>query len=215
MNVVDLTLPLAPRASAVEGDPPVMLTRVVSHDQAGYQVTAICLGSHSGTHMDAPRHFFPEGATLDSYPADRLVRPGWVVDVRPAGATPGSVVEAAAGSTGGGAAPRIEAGLLAERLKDAHLEPGDFLLLWTGGALLADDAAPLLLHSGAGLVGTDAPSLDDPPYPAHHLVLGAGLLFAENLTNLDKLGPGRVMCAFLPLSLPEADGAPMRAVAWR
>ena len=102
-----------------------------------------------------------------------------------------------------------------KRLKDARLEPGDFLLLWTGGALLADDAAPLLLDSGAGLVGTDAPSLDEPPYPAHHLLLGAGLLFAENLTNLDALGPGRVMCAFLPLSLPEADGAPMRAVAWR
>ena len=210
MNVVDLTRPLSPRASVVEGDPPVTITRVLSHDQAGYQVTAICLGSHSGTHMDAPRHFFPKGATLDSYPADRLVRPGWVVDVRPPASPPGSTP----GSTGE-AATRIEAGLLAARLKDAHLEPGDFLLLWTDGALLADDAAPLLLHSGAGLVGTDAPSLDDPPYPAHHLLLGAGLLFAENLTNLDKLGPGRVMCAFLPLSIPEADGAPMRAVAWR
>jgi arylformamidase len=206
VNVVDLTLPLSPRASVVEGDPAVTVTRVLSHDQAGYQVTAICVGSHSGTHMDAPRHFFPEGATLDSYPANRLVRPGWVVDVRPPGWTRAST---------GGAPARIKAALLAERLKDVHLEPGDFLLLWTGGALLADDAAPLLLDSGAGLVGTDAPSLDEPPYPAHHLLLGAGLLFAENLTNLDKLGPGPVMCAFLPLSLPEADGAPMRAVAWR
>jgi kynurenine formamidase len=200
MIVVDLTLPLGPDTPVVEGDPPVTLARVRSHDPDGYQVTAVCLGSHSGTHLDAPRHFFPEGATLDSYPADRLVRPGWVVDVRPPGGTP---------------AARIEADVLAERLEGCDLQPGDFLLLCTGGALLADDAVPLLLESEAGLVGTDAPSLDDHPYPAHVLLLGAGLLLAENLTNLDKLGSGRVMCAFLPLALPAADGAPVRAVAWR
>jgi arylformamidase len=206
MIVVDLTLPLGPDTPAFEGDPPVTLARVRSHDPDGYQVTAVCLGSHSGTHLDAPRHFFPDGATLDSYPADRLVRPGWVVDVRPPGGTPASI---------GGVAPRIGAGLLAERLRGVALESGDFLLLWTGGALLADDAVPLLLESSAGLVGTDSPSLDDHPYPAHVLLLGAGVLLAENLASLDKLGPGRVMCAFLPLALPEADGAPMRAVAWR
>jgi arylformamidase len=198
--VVDLTLPLGPGTPVFEGDPPVTLERVRSHNPDGYQVTAVCLGSHSGTHLDAPRHFFPDGATLDSYPVDRFVRPGWVVDVRQPGGTP---------------AARIEAALLTKHLKRADLEPGDFLLLWTGGALLAGDAVPLLLESGAGLVGTDAPSLDNHPYPAHVLLLGAGLLLAENLANLDKLGPGRVMCAFLPLAMVEADGAPVRAVAWR
>lgn len=200
MRVFDLTLLLNPETPVAEGDPPITFTRVRTHDADRYQVTAVCLGTHSGTHLDAPRHFFPEGATLDGYPADRLVRPGWVVDVRP---------------PAGAAARRVEAGLLEERLRDTRLEPGDFLLLWTGGALLAGDAARLLLASGAGLVGTDAPSLDDDPYPAHGLLLGAGVLLAENLANLDKVGRGPVMCAFLPLALPDADGAPMRAVAWR
>ena len=81
--------------------------------------------------------------------------------------------------------------------------------------MLADDAFSLLLHSGASLVGTDAYSLDDYPYPAHPLLLGHGILIAENLANLDKLGPGPVTCAFLPLLVAGADGAPMRAVAWR
>jgi kynurenine formamidase len=81
--------------------------------------------------------------------------------------------------------------------------------------LLTDDAVQTLPATGAGLVGTDAASLDEAPYPAHHLLLGAGVLLAENLTNLDRLGPGPVTCAFLPLPLVEADGAPMRAVAWR
>ena len=208
MNVVDLTLPLSAATPVLEGDPPLTVARVRSHGADGYQVTAVSLGSHSGTHLDAPRHFFPEGATLDSFPADRLVRTGWVVDVRPRG-------EALARALGDTTGPPIEAGFLAERLAGVGLEPGDFLLLWTGGALLTADAARLLLETGAGLVGTDAPSLDADPYPAHVLLLGAGMLLAENLANLDKLGPGRIMCAFLPLALADADGAPVRAVAWR
>jgi kynurenine formamidase len=275
MDVYDLTHPLTPQTPVHEGDAPVSLTRIRLHDPDGYQVTRISLGSHSGTHLDAPRHFFPNGATLDTFHADRFVRRGWVVDVRPpevvapghtagpqpsiespqppvlpplptlsapqivftpgpaaaASQNPVSLVSAeealAAGSPPMGTAhpdnvprapapvPRVGPDLLADRLRDVEIEPGDFLLLWTGGALLADDALPLLVETGAGLVGTDAFSLDDAPYPAHTLLLARGVLLAENLANLDRIGPGPVMCAFLPLLWPESDGAPMRAVAWR
>jgi arylformamidase len=216
MHVIDLTLPLSAATLIVDGDPPVTIARVRTHEADSHQVTAVSLGSHSGTHLDAPRHFFPEGATLDSYPVERLVRPGWVVDVRPRIAAPSATPYATPAEAAAPAPPaRIDARLLAQRLEEVDLEPGDFLLLWTAGALLAEDAVRLLLQTGAGLVGTDAASLDEHPYPAHVLLLGAGVLLAENLANLDTLGPGRVMCAFLPLALVEADGAPMRAVAWR
>lgn len=258
MIVIDLTHPLTPGAPVFEGDPEVTLTRVRTHAADGYQVTAIGLGSHSGTHLDAPRHFFADGATLDSYPADRLVRPGWVVDARPqetpephevsniyASISPGpadlppaevlpligaavALAEAAPPFSGSVPPylpssgeqrvydlPHIDGALLAERLREVRLEPGDFLLLWTDGALVTGDAAPLLLATGAGLIGTDSPSLDDVPFPVHRALLGAGVLLAENLANLHRLGTGRVMCAFLPLAIPDADGAPLRAVAWR
>ncbi len=209
MQVVDLTHPLTPGPPIFAGDPAVALELARTHEADGYQVTAISLGSHSGTHLDAPRHFFADGATLDSYPADRLVRPGWVVDVRPhESPTP-------AGEQPVYELPGIGAELLAQRLAGVRLEPGGFLLLWTGGALLSGDTASLLLATGAGLVGTDAPGLDDEPYPLHLALLGEGVLLAENLASLDKLDPGPVMCAFLPLAIPHADGAPVRAVAWR
>ena len=51
-----------------------------SHEVQGFQVSEIRLGTHTGTHIDAPRHFFPEGSTLDAYPLHRLVGPGLVVD---------------------------------------------------------------------------------------------------------------------------------------
>jgi kynurenine formamidase len=88
-------------------------------------------------------------------------------------------------------------------------------LLWTEGASLTPEGAELLIAAGAGLVGTDAPSLDAEPHPVHRLLLKQDVLIAENLRGLARLGPGPVTCAFLPLPVVGTDGAPMRAVAWR
>ena len=54
---------------------------------------------------------------------------------------------------------------------------------------------------GVGLVGTDSAGLDDEPYPVHRLLLGSDVLLAENLWGLDRLEPGPVTCACLPLAL--------------
>jgi len=222
MEIVDLTRPLGPATPAYEGDPPVSLARVRSHESDGYQVTLLCMGSHSGTHLDAPRHFFADGATLDQYPADTLVRPGVVIDVRrpPRGGAGAATALDASGALPGvnprAAAPTfIDTDLLTGRLRAVVIPPGGFLLLWTEGALLTTEGAEMLLEVEPGLVGTDAPSLDLEPHPVHRLLLGQGVLLAENLCNLERLGTGLVTCAFLPLAVVDADGAPVRAVAWR
>ena len=85
----------------------------------------------------------------------------------------------------------------------------------TGGRLLTREAAQLLLDRGAGVVGTDAQSLDEEPYDVHRLFLGHGVLLLENLHGLDRLAPGPVTCACLPLAVVGTDGAPARVVAWR
>lgn len=199
MQIFDLTRPLTAGMPVLPGDPPVVVERVLSHEAEGYAVSSICLGSHSGTHLDAPRHFFPAGATLDRYPVGRFVRAGVLLDVRPAPTGPAMID------------PQRLVGLL----HDAPLQPGDFVLLWTEGALLSIAAAQLLLEAGAGLVGTDGPSLDEEPYPVHRLLLGHDVLIAENLCGFEQLGPEPVTCAFLPLAIAEADGAPVRAIVWR
>jgi kynurenine formamidase len=209
-GIVDLTRPLGPETLVFPGDPKITLARVADHLTEGYEVTQICLGSHSGTHLDAPRHFFPDGAALSDYPMGRLVADGVVLDVR-------------------GARSRIvDRYLLAAQLEEWPVKPGEFVLLWTGEAggnpadtpestALTAEAAALLLDLGVTLVGTDGPGLDSEggSYPIHRLLLGAGVLLAENLCNLDLLGPGRARCVFLPLAVDDTDGAPVRAVAWR
>jgi arylformamidase len=219
MQIIDLTLPFTSGEPQFPGDPPVTLVRTRSHDTDGYEVTQICLGSHSGTHLDAPRHFFPAGATLDQYPVDRLIGPGVVVDCRPGakgdGTDPATRARGASFGADEVGAGTIGAALLAERLRRFPIPRGGSVLLWTEGALLTVDAGHVLLGLGPGLVGTDASSLDAEPYPVHRLLLGRGVLIAENLRGLDRLGPGCVTCAFLPLAVAGTDGAPVRAVAWR
>jgi arylformamidase len=221
MEVFDLTLPLRPGMPVEPGDPPVEFERVRSHETDGFEVAEFRIGSHAGTHVDAPRHFFAEGATLDQYPIDRFVGAGVVLDCRRESVEAAGAHEAArpyeaiGGVRSAGKPALIDAQVLTECLSLHPLPPGGFALLWTEGALLTLEAAQLLVAAGAGLVGTDGPSLDKDPYPVHRLLLGAGMLLVENLYRLDRLGPGPVTCAFLPLAVIGTDGAPVRAVAWR
>jgi kynurenine formamidase len=210
VEIFDLTHPLTAGMPVHEGDPPVLLDRVRTHESDEYEVTRIALGSHSGTHVDAPRHFFSNGPTLDRFPLARLVGPGVVIDVRP---DPNARERGAADPLP--AASAIDATLLAERIRPYHIPPYGLVLLWTEGALLTIGAAEVLIAAGAGLVGTDACSLDDEPYPAHRSLLLHDILIVESLCGLERLGPGPVQCAFLPLAVVGTDGAPIRAIAWR
>lgn len=206
MQVVDLTRPLYPETPVAPGDPRVTFTPVADHETEGYQVSKICLGSHSGTHLDVPLHFFPDGRSLSDYPVSTFVSQGVVLDVRSA------------------AEGLIDAALLTNRLQQNPVKPGEFVLLWTAATdgCLSPDAARLLVDLEVGLVGTDGPSLDrsgslskSADFAVHRLLLGSDVLIAENLDNLDLLGVGRVQCAFLPLPLTGLDGSPIRATAWR
>jgi arylformamidase len=196
MEIFDLSLPLGPGLPLQPGDPPLTLARTSSHETHGYEVTQISLGTHTGTHVDAPRHFYPQGLTLDQFPLDRFVGPGVLLDCR--------------GATDAGMSS-----LLSAQLCRFPMPRGGLVLLWTEGALLTLEAAKLLFEAGAGLVGTDGPSLDAEPYPVHRFLLANAVLIVENLRGLERVGPGPVNCAFLPLALTGTDGAPVRAIAWR
>lgn len=197
VELFDLTLPLSPALVVQPGDPPLTMRRTLTHDVDGFEVTQICLGSHSGTHVEAPRHFYPEGLTLDAFPLHRFVGPAVVLDCRAIGAE-----EDAHGS-------------LEDQLHRWPLGNDGLALLWTEGAPLPLWAAETLAKVGVGLVGTDALSIDEEPYVVHQLLLGHDILIAEGLSGLDRPGPGPVECALLPLALVNTDAAPVRALAWR
>ena len=205
---VDLTHGITSGMPVFPGDPMVEITTHLNYREDGCRVSRWVLGSHTGTHMDAPSHFIPGASSLDMYDVNRFFRRGVVVDVS-------HLAPDAA----------IEPGHLEASLKIAC--PGDFLVLYTGwdrywGHPLYDRhphlslaGASLLVASGISLVGIDAPDIEKAPggdYPVHHCLLHHDCLIVENLTNLRQISETVGLFTFLPLSVEAADGSPVRAI---
>jgi kynurenine formamidase len=193
------------------GDPEVAAEPALDVVRDGCAVTAWRLGSHSGTHVDAPSHVVPGGADLDALDLGLFTGPAVVVDV--SGAGPGE---------------RIGWGAFAER--EPAFGPGVVVLVRTGwdarwgGPSYADhpwldaEVAERLVAAGVRTLGVDALSPDatgSTDLAVHHAVLGAGGVLAENLRDLGAVqAMARPRVALLPLRLAGGDGAPVRAVAW-
>ena len=205
----DLTQPLSAEIPRYPGDPAV---RIVPHPmEPPWRVSALHLGSHSGTHIDAPRHFFAAGPGIGAYPVDRFVRVGIVLD-------------ASGRDENEPLGPEI-----LEPVRDL-LAPGRCAVLRTGWDLAWGDAryfrhpfvgaalATALVATGVDVVAIDALSVDstvDGGAAAHERFFGGDILIVENLRGLAQLAAGTpYVFAFLPLALGDVDGAPVRALAW-
>ena len=194
----DLTRPIVPGMPVYPGDPPVVFSPAATLADDGFRVTQVSLGTHAGTHLDAPSHFLPEGSGVEVIPLERLIGTARVVDL-------------ASSKVGAPFAP-------GERL----LIRTGWSSRW-GTENYFDSFPPLedwlvcaLEETRVGLVGLETPSLD-PEHARdeafHVRLLSAGVIIVENLCNLESL-PDQVELAVLPLPLAGLDGSPCRVVAW-
>lgn len=217
-RIVDLTLPIRPH-----------FRWNVERSQAGdfakgdiFQITRIGFPVHAFTHMDSPRHFVPDGPTTSDIPLAATIGEAAVVDL--ADVAPMTAIGAAM------LAPRAE-----------HLREGDIALLrtgwyarrsiddpafWRDAPWLERDAAVWLRERGIRACGFDFPQdftirllLDGEVRPreehvTHFELLAHGVILIEYLTNTLQLVSERVEFLALPLAVPEADGAPVRAIAF-
>lgn len=208
IDTLDITVPIRPGMPLYPGDPPVRLARVAAlaaGDEAN--VSRLDFGLHTGTHIDAPLHFFAGGAAIEQTPLDALIGPAWV-----AGATAcDRHIDAAAL-----ARLAIPAGTRRLLLKTTNSrlwqQPG----FSTDYIALTEDGAHAAVALGLRLIGIDylsiAPFAD--PAPAHRALLGAGVVILEGL-DLSRVAPGPYRLICLPLLVSGADGAPARAVLER
>jgi arylformamidase len=186
------------------GEPGPELTPIKQMSEGdAADVSRLSLGVHTGTHVDAPGHFIPGGAGVESLPLTILVGPARVVYIEDEGAIRVQALEDAALDGIGRVLFRTRNG---EQWSDREFQQ-DFVHL-------DPDAALWLANHGTKLVGVDYLSVDaftaEEPR-AHLTLLGAGVVILEGL-DLRAVPPGDYLLCCLPLKLAGADGAPARTV---
>jgi len=207
MRVVDLSHPISAGMPVYPGDPAPGIDVVSSYDGVGYMARRLCIGSHTGTHMDAPAHMIRGGKTLDWYPVGHFTGRALVVD----------------------ASAQATIGLDVLLAHDTVIPRDGYLLLKTGWyrrwgspgyfadyPALSAEAAAWIANQGLRGIGVDAPSVDpgnSETYAIHRTLLGSGMVILESLTNLEHLSSSSFTLAAYPLPLDGADGSPVRAVA--
>jgi arylformamidase len=171
---------------------------------AGANVSTVVFGSHTGTHVDAARHFFVDGQPVDRIALDKLVGRALLVslsdDVR-------SIGEAELRAFDLGNHTRI---LLRTR-NSALLSAREFAKDYT---FLAPDGAAYLVEKGVELVGIDYLSIEQfhsGHHRTHRTLLERSVVIVEGL-DLSVPPPGEYDLVCLPLKLEGCDGAPARAI---
>lgn len=205
MRFIDVSVRLSPATPTFPGNPPFAcepVKRTARGDTAN--VTAVRMGTHTGTHVDAPRHFFDAAPGVDALPLDVLIGPARVVEI--AGPPRGieAVDFAGAGLAG-------ETRVLLKTANSALWRSSEFD---KGFAFLDESGARWLLDHDVRLVGIDYLSIEQfkrPGAPVHHLLLERGVIIVEGL-DLGRVSAGRYEMYCLPLDIAGADGAPARVV---
>jgi len=157
---------------------------------------------HTGTHVDAPFHFLPEGATIESLPLELFMGPARVCAINP-----GSRITAADVA---GASLQGETRVLFKTRNSRLLQKSEYDPSF---APFSVDGAKALVDLGCRLVGLDYLSVAavDEQVPVHRAFLDHGVILLEGV-DLSNVPPGRYELSCLPVKIVSSDGAPCRAV---
>lgn len=201
-RIIDISLPIKSGMPVYPGTEETKITTAKNASGAAV-LSVIGMGSHAGTHVDAPNHFIDGGAGVEGYALDRFYGPCRVLDLSEAG----------------------------ERISRKDLEQYDItsderILLRTNNSIrgfenfyddyvyLSSEAADYLGELSVSLVGIDSLSIKQkgsPDNTAHMVLLSKGIPILEGL-DLSRANGGEYTLSAFPLNFQGIDGSPLRAV---
>lgn len=214
-RIIDLTHDIVTGMPVYPGDPEVEISPFMIHEKDYCHVDSLHIGSHTGTHIDAPFHFLDAGKRITDFPVSYFIGSGVIIDLRTKEEnTPITISDLSAYTD--------------------LMNKADFCILMTGWdrcwgsaayerhPYLDPQAARLLVDCGIRIVATDGLNIDSTvteEFDSHPILLGAETLIVENLTNAEALwdenASGAMLMpgtfSFVPLKLDSSDGAPIRA----
>ena len=203
IRIIDISQEIRYDMTIYPGDPSFSSHLVSSFKKGDIcEVSELTIGSHCGTHLDAPRHMIPGGEPIESIPLDHFIGPCRVLTI------PASVITE-------------------KMLMEYHIQEGERILLRTdpkgdysakngqfNPAVLSMRAAQYLAALKIRLIGIDAPTVENMEIcdgEIHRTLMRAGVAILEGLM-LKEATDERYMLSALPLSLIGDNGAPCRAV---
>ena len=198
LKIHDLTRTISQDMQVYPGDPQPKFNPHATIKDNKANVTRTTLGSHTGTHVDAPLHFLQKGNSIDIEPLDKFIGEAAIID--------------ASGKNS----------ITAEDFSGYDIRSNDIVLIYTGTgdrrtdfAYLDISAAEWMMEHRIKCVGIDTASIEKygrKDAPVHKMLLASNIGIIENLANLKQFVGSRMFFVCLPLPLKGIDGSPARAV---
>lgn len=212
MSIIDLTMDIASgmKTCKTAWHSDVKVEVMGSIQEVGRNTRRIVLGSHSGTHMDAPLHFMEGGIGIDQLNLEAMCGDVNILDLSYCG--PRTVVTP----------DMLDENLLSERilLKYGWYTMWETAEYYEGFPILSIEAAQKIVHAGVKFIAMDTPSLDSAraiqekdDSPVHKYFFKHNVIIVEYLTNTDAINRHKQYEIFaLPLKVAGSDGAPCRVI---
>ena len=201
MKYIDLSHPISEETSTYPSDPDISIVREKEIHLDHTLLHRFTMGTHTGTHLDAPAHIISGGKTLDDFPLSSFTGKTVKVDLN-------SISEL----------DKVD-----EKVNGIIFDSNWYMRFKEPEIYFGSDRPEIPIHlvkkvieMGVKYFGCDLPSVDvsgSEDKPIHNALLGANIIVYESLTNLNQL-PLLTPFEFFGFPLPFVglDGSPVRAI---
>lgn len=191
MKIIDISQEVL-SCKVYEGDPAPEGKRIIDMADGGvYNLSALFICAHNGTHVDAPLHFFEDGKSIEQIPLDCFVGECFVAEHN----------------------GDVSATDACEILAKARKVGANKRILIKGKATVTEEAAKVFANAEILLIGNESQSIgpENAPMAVHKILLSQDIALLEGIV-LDKAQEGRYILNCAPLNIKGFEGSPCRAI---
>ena len=200
IEIIDLTHKITQQTPKYNEDPK---TKIKTEQKENYQITTLQIGTHTGTHIDAPKHYLKNGKTINTKPLNELIGKGNILKT----------------NTKNKEIKLNDIENPPEKYEKITIIKTEWCKKWgkeeyfTKNPYPSEELIKHLLKNNVKIIGIDTPSIDPLNSDKNHkLLLKNNIYIVENLTNTEKLVKNKYEIYFIPLKL-NTEASPIRAFA--
>ena len=191
MKIIDISQEVL-SCKVYEGEPTPKANKIIDMEDGGvYNLSALSLCAHNGTHVDAPLHFFQDGRSIDEMALEHFVGECYVAEH----------------------SGDVKADDAREILEKSRKVGAEKRILIKGNATVTEEAARVFADAEILLLGNESQSVGpiDSPMAVHKILLSKDIVLLEGVV-LDKAREGRYILNCAPLNIKGFEGSPCRAI---